>query len=272
MATLVKDPKSGLYRIAFRYLSKQYTRSLGTGDERAAEAARGRIEETLQLIRIGRIVVPVNAEPGTWIVSDGRISGRKGAGRAERATGDHEGPIASTIGAMIATYRSELPAGAKEDNTLAIERIHLAHVARILGDQTSLERVDLSAVQRYVKARLAEKHGRIAQRPIRPYTAHKELKSLRTIWGWCFERKHVAVAPGWQLKQVTFPRDREPEPFRTAAEIRERLRAGACRRPISTPSGTRLYLAGDETRSCSTRSGGSRGIPRPAIRTAGRTR
>jgi hypothetical protein len=89
LATLIRDPKSGIYRIAFRHQGKQFTRSLRTDDERMAEATRGRVEETLALIATGRILMPQDAEPGTFILSDGKLTAKpKGDldGRADRPT------------------------------------------------------------------------------------------------------------------------------------------------------------------------------------------
>jgi hypothetical protein len=54
------------------------------------------------------------------------------------------------------------------------------------------------------------------------------------------------VAPAWQLAEVTLPRDHEPEPFRSMAEIRERIDRGGL-----TPAEVKrlwgcLYLTGPE--------------------------
>jgi integrase len=240
VASLKWHESSRAYHIVFRHDGRQYRRSLGPIDEATARGMQGRIEETLSLLRLGRIVVPPGADAGDWIVSDGRRTGRRAAAKAAAS------PV--TIAAMLATYEAELPAGAKEATTLAIERIHLRHVARLLGADTPLDAVDLAAAQRYVRARLAEKHGRLKQRPIHPYTAHKELKSFRTVWRWCADRKLVPAAPDWRLKQVTLPRDREPEPFRTMAEIRARVARGGLSAGDEKALWDALYLTGPEIR------------------------
>ncbi len=240
MASLSWHESSKAYHVVFRHEGRQYRRSLGSVNEATARGVQGRIEETLSLLRLGRIAVPPGADAGDWIVSDGRRTGKKPAAGAAAAP--------ATIAALLATYGAELPAGAKEDNTLAIERIHLKHVARILGGDTPLDTVDLAAAQRYVRARLGEVHGRLAKRPIRPYTARKELRSFRTVWGWCADPRLVPVAPGWRLKQVTMPRDREPEPFRTMAEIRERVDRGGLSAEDEKALWDALYLTGPEIR------------------------
>src|SRR5262249_53329951 len=158
----------------------------------------------------GRLTVPPDADAGTFILSDGKLD--------QKPATEPSTPAApkATIGTLLAVYQAELPDGAKEKNSLRTERIHLRHVARQLGEQTPLDGIDLACAQRYAKARGKEAYGK-ARRPIRPYTVRKELKSFRHAWSWCQARNLVPVAPGWELSEITLPRDREPEPFRTMA-------------------------------------------------------
>jgi integrase len=239
MASLALDPGSGFYRIVFWFGGKQFRRSLKVRDERRAEAIRGRVEETLALIQNGRLTIPPDAEPGTFILSDGKLQRRPVVETAPA-------PDRATIGRLLAVYKAELPSGAKEESSLRTERIHLAHVERLLGADTPLAAIDLSAAQRYVKARGRETHGKKVNRPIRPYTIRKELKSFRHVWAWCHSRSLVEPGPAWELVEITLPRDKEPEPFRTMEEIRERIKRGGL-----TPAEERslwecLYLTGPE--------------------------
>jgi integrase len=234
MAAIFRDSKSGCYRIAFRYGEKQFTRSLKTKDEAEANTSRVRIEETLRLIRLGRIVIPDGADPGTFIVSDGK---------RDRKTAPAPPPAAATIGDLVAAYDRSLPAGTKETNSIRTEKIHARHVTRILGAATPLASFDLAKAQGYIVARLRETHGK---RPILAYTARKELKSYRHAWTWCYRLKMVPMAPTWELSELRIPKDREPEPFRTMAEIRELLDRGGI-----TPAEERrlwdgLYLTREE--------------------------
>jgi hypothetical protein len=116
MASLALDPESGFYRIVFWYAGKQYRRSLRVKDERRAEGIRGRVEETLSLIQTGRLSVPPDADPGTFILSDGKLDQKP-------VTVVTPGKPTATIGDLIACYREELPAGAKEANSLRTESI-----------------------------------------------------------------------------------------------------------------------------------------------------
>jgi integrase len=236
MASIELDPASGFYRVVFRYAGMRFKRSLKVRHHASAEAVRGRVEETLSDLRRGRLVMPLDAEPGTFILSDGKLGQRPVAPPAPPAT----------IGSLVASYLAELPDGAKEEGSLRTERIHLGHVERILGAATPLRSVDLAAAQRYAKARGKETHGKKARRPIRPYTVRKELKSFRHAWAWCRSRGLVPVAPVWVLGEITLPKDREPEPFRTMAEIRERIDRGGLSAADQRRLWDGLYLTGPE--------------------------
>ena len=239
MAALEFDAPSGFYRIVFRFGGRRFKRSLKVKDAALAESIRGRVEETLADILRGRLALPPDADPGTFILSNGKL-GRKPA------------PVATapqppaTLGSLLAAYRAELPDGAKEANSLRTELIHLRHVERLLGADLPLEAADLASAQRYARARGKETHGKVARRPIRPYTVWKELKSFRHAWAWCYARALVPVAPPWELAEVTLPRDRDPEPFRTMAEILERIDRGGLTGEGQKELWDCLYLTGPE--------------------------
>ena len=82
MASLTRHDPSGHYHIVFRHGGRQYRRSLGAVDEATARGMQGRIEETLSLLRLGRIAIPPVADPADWIISDGRRTGRAPAAKA----------------------------------------------------------------------------------------------------------------------------------------------------------------------------------------------
>jgi hypothetical protein len=178
-----RGPEVGPWRIAFRCGEKQFTRSRKTEDEREADAIRGNLEDTLAAIRRGWIVVPVGADFGAFILSNGKLK-RKPRRALPR-------PTAATIGDLVVAYDASLPAGAKESNTLRTKKIDRRHIERILGATTPVEAIDLATAQLFIKARLDETHGKRAKRPIRAYTARKELKSFRHAWTWCHRMKLV---------------------------------------------------------------------------------
>jgi len=73
---------------------------------------------------------------------------------------------------------------------------------------------------------MKQKLGRGVATSRAAYTVRTELKSFRHAWAWCHATKLVPVAPAWELPEIALPRDSEPEPFRTMAEIRERIDRG----------------------------------------------
>ena len=177
MASLALDPESGFYRIAFWYGGKQYRRSLRIKDERRAEGIRGRVEETLSLIQTGRLLVPPEADAGTFILSEGERDQKP-------VTVIMPQQPKTTIGDLIACYKEELPGGAKEPNSLRTERIHLRFPCSS-GSSGRIHRSGddhhLAAAQRYAKLWGRETHGKNVKRPIRPCTVRKELKSFRHV-------------------------------------------------------------------------------------------
>ena len=76
MASIEYDEASGRYRIRFRYAGKPYKRSLKTSEKREAEAIVGRVEETIRLLERGRLDIPLDADPGVFILSDGKLNGK----------------------------------------------------------------------------------------------------------------------------------------------------------------------------------------------------
>src|SRR4051794_38411273 len=71
MANLGK--KDGIFHIRFRFRGKEYKKSLKTGDEGAATAARHVIELTLHRLLTGQAIVPENVDAGDFIVSGGTL-------------------------------------------------------------------------------------------------------------------------------------------------------------------------------------------------------
>ncbi len=238
--TIIKDPKSGYYRIAFRYGQQQFTRSLKTKDERKAEAICGQVEITLSDLLRGRLVMPPDADAGTFILSDGKLP--------QKPVPAPLRPAAATIGDLVSAYDTSLPAGAKESNTLRTEKIHARHVERILGATTPLESFDLGMARRDIGSPARRDARKYVKWPDRAYTASKELKSFRHAWAWCYRLKMVPVAPAWELAELRIPKDREPEPFRTMAEIRALLERGGVS-PEEKRLWDGLYLTREELKS-----------------------
>src|SRR5215469_13588081 len=116
MATVTLDPASGRYRIRFYYGGVQYHRSIKTKDENKAQSILRRVEDTIQFLEQGRILMPPEADPVTFFLSDGKPT-EKVTARQVRTLAD-----------LFATYEEQFTEGAKEANTRRVEKIHAAHL------------------------------------------------------------------------------------------------------------------------------------------------
>ncbi len=209
MASLLKDKLSGRYRIRFRYAGQPYNRSITTIDPKEAESVRGRVEETLRLLARGRLEMPADADPGTFILSDGKTIGKPSPS------------LVRTLGDLFRVYQGNLPTGAKEDSTLRGEKQHIKHLLRHLGTNKIVQTVKVADVQGYVKKRLKDSWRK---KTIRPDTIEKELTTFRLIWNWAVQQGYVkGPAP---IKGVKLPKRNEKPPFMTSDEIQRIIDRG----------------------------------------------
>src|SRR5688500_3900007 len=119
MASLTRDPNSGIYRVHFRYGGKQYQKSLKTADGGEAEALKGSIELTLLELERARKTIPEGADLWEFVRSDGK------------RTGKVEAPRVVTLEQLFDRYVQEMPVGTMEDNSLDTHNLHRKHLLRI---------------------------------------------------------------------------------------------------------------------------------------------
>jgi hypothetical protein len=113
MASLQFDPISERWRPRFYYGGREFKRSLaGVQTEQEANAVRGRVEETIMLLERGRLEMPLTADPGQFILSDGKLDQKPVL------------PRALTLGDLFRLYEERLTEGAKEQNTIRIGKVH----------------------------------------------------------------------------------------------------------------------------------------------------
>jgi len=115
---------SGVWRIRFRFDGRRYYRSLGTTDETEARGVKAVVEETLILLKRGRLTLPDGAGPdeaALFIISGGNVTQRPVVS-----------PVPKTLKQVSDTYFAELPDGAKADASIYTEKIHVGHLLRIL--------------------------------------------------------------------------------------------------------------------------------------------
>src|SRR5210317_1487887 len=75
MAWLQAGP-SGNYHVSFRFGGRKFKRSLRTKSESEAVGTRLRLEENIRFIESGRLVIPAEADVPTFLLSDGKLTGR----------------------------------------------------------------------------------------------------------------------------------------------------------------------------------------------------
>src|SRR6266704_3490088 len=167
MAFLQHDETSGRYRIRFYYGGQEFKRSIKTKDQKTALHSQARVEETIRLLEQGRMEVPPGADPAAFILSDGKKTGKTVC------------PKTLTLANLLDLYERSLPAGTKERNTIATEKLHCKHMLRILGRGVAVQCLTTLDLQRYCDQRAQEK-GRRGK--IRPQTIKKELDTIRVIW------------------------------------------------------------------------------------------
>ena len=69
MAWLQKYP-SGDYHISFRFGGKKFKRSLRTKNKKRALTRQARLEDNIDLVKRGRLIIPNDADVATYLLSD----------------------------------------------------------------------------------------------------------------------------------------------------------------------------------------------------------
>ncbi|HEV3085131.1 MAG TPA: hypothetical protein VGY66_35550, partial [Gemmataceae bacterium] len=84
MSWLEEHPTSGHFKICFRWGNQKRKKTVKTGDRKEAEAVLGRFEENLRLLERGRIELPASADIGTFLLSDGKLTGKPSPAAPQR--------------------------------------------------------------------------------------------------------------------------------------------------------------------------------------------
>jgi integrase len=233
MATLELDPASKRFRVRFRYGGQEFKRSLRTKQQRIALASLGQVEEVLRMLELGMVTLPPDVDEGAFIVSGARVRKAK-----LPATFD------MTLQQLLDLYEKELPEGAKEERTLAGERLHFKHLLRHLKGSTKLSAIKANSIQRYVELRSQDE---FRGRSISPNTIKKELTTLRLVWNWAKAQEYVPSEP--PLKRVIYPKRDEKSAFMTMKEIHRLIERGSIPAAGEAELWESLYLMRDEVES-----------------------
>jgi len=197
------------FRIAFRFRGEKFRVNLKATDQKEADGCLARLEENLRLVERGRLVVPPGADLGLFLLSDGKLEKPVEVVRSIR------------LAELFRTYQTQFTAGAKEAITREMEDIHMKHLARLIGGDTPLAAVTAGTVQQFVDARSREEHN---GHPVKAKTVRKAVATLRFVWNWANRQGHVPTK--FPDVELVFPKERQPEPFRTYDQIKAILARG----------------------------------------------
>lgn len=206
----LEQHRSGTYHVAFRVGETRFKRSLDTRDKRKAEAKAGRIDENLELVKRGRLIIPDDADVVAFLLSDGKLNGHP------------ESPKMTTLKTLFDGFLENLGAGSIEDSTLYGMKIHIKHLKMQLGADFRTQQLQFDDLQRYVDQRSQCKGLR--GRPLSPTTIKKELVTFKAVWTWALRRKLVNRA--FPNEGLRFAKTTEQPPFQTWAEIERRIERG----------------------------------------------
>jgi integrase len=197
------------FRVVFRFSGERFHVNLKASEPKEADACLARLEENLRLVERGRLTVPEGADLGLFLLSDGRI----------------EKPVVVVrpvkLAELFAIYQTQFTAGAKEAITREMEDIHMKHLVRIIGGETSLAAVTAGTIQQFVDVRSRDEHNGY---PIKPKTVRKAVATLRFVWNWANRQGHVPTK--YPTVELVFPKEKQPEPFRTYDQIQAILARG----------------------------------------------
>lgn len=197
------------FRVVFRFGGSKYHVNLKATDPKEADGCLARLEENLRLVERGRMTVPTGADFGLFLLSDGKLEQPVEIVRPVR------------LAEMFDTYRTQFTAGAKEAITREMENIHLNHLARLIGGDVLVAAVTAGTVQQFVDARSRELH---LGHPVKPKTVRKAVATLRFVWNWAYRRGQVPTK--FPEVELVFPKEKQPEPFRTYDQIQAILARG----------------------------------------------
>lgn len=204
------EQRGNQFHLGIRFGSQKLKRSLQTNDSQEAQDLMDRVERRLKLIDQGDLVIPADADPLTFLLSDGKL------------TRPVEVSVGLSLGDLCQKYLDALPQGSLEANTAYTLKIHLSHLKEVLGERFRVDRLTFADLQRYVDTRSREigKRGK----PISPVTIKKELTSFSGVWTWAVRMSLVKAA--YPNKGLRYSKSEEKPPFQTWDEIERRIKLG----------------------------------------------
>ena len=199
--------RSGSWRVIFRYRGLQHFVTIGEVEEIEAQGVKARYEYLLRLLKQRLLTLPPGMDIVTFLRHDGKPPD----------TTSESGPPEITFAQFRDGYLKTIGNGSVENNTLYTSKIHLAHLARTLGERFPIASLAHADLQRHVTRRSASND-------VAAVTIKKELDTLRSAWNWAKRMGYVQDDfPGAGL---VYPKGEEKLPFMTWTEIERRIAAG----------------------------------------------
>ena len=218
MATLRHDRRTGNWQVRFYWNGEQQERSCRTKTRSKALRTLASIEDTLDLLKSGRISIPDGVEPIVWIASGGKL---------EQKPKENGKPKDKRFGTVCDTYfKEQQDEGAKAATTRAAEQTHIGHLKRLIGRSKSIEAINLDVLKRYRSRRQKEKYrGNLITEALR-----RELATFRLIWIWAQDNEYVSdpcplLRPNGRWR-IHLPKPSEHIKFQSWQQIERRIKRG----------------------------------------------
>jgi hypothetical protein len=211
MAWLEEHPTSGHFKICFRWGGRKLKKTVKITGRSKAEAALARFEENLGLLERGRLELPEGADVGTFLLSDGKLTGKPVAAPSKPLT------LAELRDAYVEVHSN----GALEANSLYTIGIHLRHLARTLGEAFPVGTLEGVHLQRHIDRRATKRYR---GRPLSAATLRKEIASFRACWTWALQAGKLKGA--YPSRGLRFPKTDDKPPFQTRADIERQIARG----------------------------------------------
>ncbi len=216
MATLRHDRRTGNWQIRFYWNGGQQERSCSTKKRSKALRTLSIVEDTIELLKSGRLTMSDDVEPISWIVSGGKIEKKPSKNGRSKDT---------RFGKVCDAYLEDQEQ--KEETTLCGERIHLRHLKKLLKSGTPIEIIDFDALKDYRRRRTRQKHH---GKSISDATIKKELVTFRQVWMWAkqndYTKSECPLIDDRQRWRIQFKKPNTREKFKTWHEIEREISRG----------------------------------------------
>ncbi|MCY2952551.1 MAG: hypothetical protein NTU53_11325 [Planctomycetota bacterium] len=195
------EKRGNRFRIKFRYGDRELRYPLKTASQDDADAALSRLVENLALLNRGRLELPEGADIGLFLLSDGKLT-RK--------------PKIESVSFKEYFKRYRERQDGKEKNTRDTEKIHMAHLERLLSPRT-VQAVTTADLQGYVDKR--------SQEGVSHTTIKKEIGTFAAIWNKWGVPQAVVSGPA-PTKGLLYKKGRSKPPFQTWQQIERAVARG----------------------------------------------